>query len=68
MGDKLYTGKGELYMKTVEGALTAEDLTELGAPRQLLHAGTIRLKQPTTGEVLEISASLPEDLRLGLTA
>ncbi|MBI3554337.1 MAG: RluA family pseudouridine synthase [Elusimicrobia bacterium] len=61
VGDKLYTGDGEMYMKTVAGQLTPEDIVQLGAERQLLHAGKMRLKQPTTGEVVEIEAVVPGD-------
>ncbi|MBI5240612.1 MAG: RluA family pseudouridine synthase [Elusimicrobia bacterium] len=61
LGDKLYTGKGELYMKAVRKALTEEDLGRLGAPRQMLHARRLRLPHPGTGRELEIAAPLPAD-------
>lgn len=61
LGDKLYSGGGEHYMKAVRKELTAEDLEALGAERQMLHARCLRLDHPMTGEPLEIAAPLPED-------
>lgn len=62
-GDKLYIGEGAAYMKAVKRELTAEDLTALGADRQLLHAWKLRLKHPVTGEALELVSPLPADFR-----
>jgi len=61
LGDKLYTGKGELYMKAVLKTLDEADLAKLGAPRQMLHAHRLRLPHPETGQELSISAPCPED-------
>ncbi|MCX5796493.1 MAG: RluA family pseudouridine synthase [Elusimicrobia bacterium] len=63
LGDKLYTGKGELYMKAVRKSLTEADLAKLGAPRQMLHAQRLRLPHPETGRELSVTAPLPEDFR-----
>ncbi len=63
VGDKLYTGDGALYLKTVERKITAEDLQSLGAARQMLHAAVLELDHPATGERLAIKAPLPEDFR-----
>jgi 23S rRNA pseudouridine1911/1915/1917 synthase len=61
LGDKLYTGKGELYMKAVRKTLDEADLARLGAPRQMLHAHRLRLPHPATGRELCVAAPLPGD-------
>ena len=66
LGDKLYTGSGEMYMKTVRRELAAEDLERLGAPRQMLHAWKIKLAHPATQVPLEIVAPLPMDFERSL--
>lgn len=43
IGDRLYTGEGELFMKTVNKELTEEDLLSLGSERQMLHARALKL-------------------------
>jgi 23S rRNA pseudouridine1911/1915/1917 synthase len=63
LGDKLYTGRGELYMKAVRKTLTEDDLGRLGAPRQMLHAQRLRLPHPATGRELAVCAPLPGDFR-----
>ena len=63
LGDKLYTGRGELYMKAVKKTLTEDDLGRLGAPRQMLHAQRLRLPHPATGRELDVCAPLPGDFR-----
>ncbi|HAM34812.1 MAG TPA: RluA family pseudouridine synthase [Elusimicrobia bacterium] len=61
LGDKLYTGKGELYMKAVRKTLTAQDLEKLGAQRQMLHAHRLSLPHPGSGHELSVTAPPPED-------
>ncbi|PIZ70870.1 RNA pseudouridine synthase [Candidatus Peregrinibacteria bacterium CG_4_10_14_0_2_um_filter_43_11] len=41
---------------------TNENLKPLGLTRQFLHAAYLKITHPVTGKVLEITASLPEDL------
>lgn len=62
-GDKLYIGAGESYMKAVRKELKDEDLTALGASRQLLHAHRLTLPHPATKEPLEIVAPVPADFK-----
>ncbi|MBI4375164.1 MAG: RluA family pseudouridine synthase [Elusimicrobia bacterium] len=64
LGDKLYIGTGESYMKAVRRKLTPEDLEALGARRQMLHAWRLSLNHPHSGAPLEITAPEPEDFRL----
>ena len=63
LGDKLYTGAGEYYMKAVRRELSAADLRTLGAPRQMLHARELSLSHPITDAPLVLSAPLPADFR-----
>lgn len=62
LGDKLYTGEGEIYMKAVRGEIRPEDLAGLGSDRQLLHARTVTLAGRT------IVAPPPEDFSAALRA
>jgi len=61
LGDKLYVGGGERYMKAVAGELGPEDLAALGAGRQMLHSRRIALAHPRTARELEFVAPLPAD-------
>ncbi|MEK7743610.1 MAG: RluA family pseudouridine synthase, partial [Elusimicrobiota bacterium] len=63
LGDKLYTGRGEAYLKACRHELTGEDLLSLGAPRQMLHALRIRFAHPTDGRPMDIRAPIPSDMR-----
>ena len=62
LGDKLYTGAGEVYMKAVRGEVRPEDLAGLGGDRQLLHARTVAIE----GRI--ILAPPPEDFSTALRA
>jgi 23S rRNA pseudouridine1911/1915/1917 synthase len=68
LGDKLYTGGGEYYMKAVRKELTDGDLGALGAPRQMLHARRLALTHPATKRSLVIEAPLPADFRACMDA
>ncbi len=61
IGDRLYTGKGELYLKTVDKKITPEDLLALGAERQMLHAHQLTVRGPASGELVTITAPPPAD-------
>ena len=58
LGDQTYGGKKRLSPKQFGDAA---DLGN-GFPRQALHAATLGFEHPVTGEVMEFSAPLPEDL------
>ncbi len=66
VGDKLYTGGGEFYLKACRHAWAPEDASSLGAERQMLHARRLRLRHPATGSPLTITAPLPQDFRARL--
>jgi len=63
VGDKIYGGDEELFLKYYDDALTAEDHDRLLLPRQALHSTRLALDHPITGERLVIESPLPEDLR-----
>lgn len=64
VGDKLYIGAGEAYMKAVRRELAQDDLTALGADRQLLHAWRLEFDHPKSGRRLKLEAPVPEDFPL----
>lgn len=61
LGDKLYQGSGEAYMKAVRRELTQEIIDRLGAERQLLHAHKLTLAHPISGKRLELVAPVPRE-------
>ncbi len=63
LGDKLYTGRGEAYLKACRHELTDDDLLALGAPRQMLHALRVRFAHPADGRPMDIRAPIPSDMR-----
>lgn len=63
LGDKLYYGDGEYYLKAVDKTLAPADFAALGAERQLLHAWKLSLRHPITGKNLELTAPVPGDFR-----
>ncbi|MEQ1918165.1 MAG: RluA family pseudouridine synthase, partial [Elusimicrobiota bacterium] len=64
VGDKLYCGDGEVYMKAVRKEVSRADLDALGADRQLLHAWRLSFKHPGDGRALAFTAPVPDDFPL----
>lgn len=64
VGDKLYIGDGEVYMKAVRRELARADLDALGADRQLLHAWKVSFAHPRTGAPMTVTAPVPADFPL----
>lgn len=64
VGDKLYCGEGEVYMKAVRKEVSRADLDALGADRQLLHAWRLSFKHPGDGRPLSFEAPVPADFPL----
>ncbi len=64
VGDKLYCGDGEVYMKAVRKEVSRADLDALGADRQLLHAWKLSFKHPADGRALAFEAPVPDDFPL----
>ena len=59
VGDATYGGKNRV--KSVQNHLLRARLSKV--KRQMLHARRLALEHPATGEKLELSAPLPEDMR-----
>jgi len=64
VGDKLYCGEGEVYMKAVRKEVSRADLDALGADRQLLHSWRLSFKHPIDGRALTFEAPIPDDFPL----
>jgi 23S rRNA pseudouridine1911/1915/1917 synthase len=62
VGDKLYGPDDDLFGRSVDGALTSEDLDLLELPRHALHAAEIALPHPITRAPLTITSPLAPDL------
>ncbi|MDD5657919.1 MAG: RluA family pseudouridine synthase [Elusimicrobia bacterium] len=67
LGDKLYTGSGELYLKAVRKTLTEADLQRLGASRQMLHARRLVFPHPDGGREFSVACPPPADFRAALS-
>ncbi len=63
LGDKLYQEEGRPYLAMLRDALDPETIERLGHHRHALHAESLELEHPGTGENLCIRAELPEDLQ-----
>lgn len=61
VGDKLYCGDGEVYMKAVRREVSRADLAALGAGRQLLHSWRLAFLHPGDGRSLAFEAPVPDD-------
>lgn len=66
VGDKLYGPDEQLFLASLERALTAAELARLGHPRHALHAW--RLELELTGRHLTFEAPWPTELGLLLTS
>ncbi len=62
LGDVLYQGQGELYLKMTRRELRIEDRDPLGCRRLALHAERLSFAHPLTQKPLVITAPLPADL------
>lgn len=61
VGDKLYLGGDELFLRWLEDELTVEDLMTLKLPRQALHAWRLALELDSSGPV-DLEAPIPADM------
>ena len=62
VGDKLYGPDEDLFARGSDGEITEDDLRVLELPRQALHASEIHIDHPRTGERLELTAPLADDM------
>jgi 23S rRNA pseudouridine1911/1915/1917 synthase len=63
VGDKLYGGDEELFLRNARRELDARDHEELRIERQALHSHRIAWHSPATHERREVTSSLPGELR-----
>jgi 23S rRNA pseudouridine1911/1915/1917 synthase len=63
VGDKLYGPDDGAFARAADGELTVDDATRLELHRHALHASSIELPHPITGEPLASEARLPADMR-----
>jgi len=62
VGDKLYTGDGEAFLRWWDGDYDATDVARLGLHRHALHAWTLTLDHPLDGHTIRLHAPVPRDL------
>jgi RluA family pseudouridine synthase len=62
VGDKLYLGGDDMFLKSLDGPLPEEDFASLGHDRQALHASVLTLTHPTIDERLRLEAPLWPDM------
>ena len=58
VGDKLYLGGDEVFLRHIGGALTDADRELLGLEHQALHSWKLAFEHPFTGETMELEAPL----------
>jgi 23S rRNA pseudouridine1911/1915/1917 synthase len=62
VGDKLYGPDQRLLARAADGLLDEQDLARLELPRHALHAHCYRFEHAMTGQVLELTSPLANDL------
>lgn len=62
VGDKLYGGGDELFLRSLADELTREDLALLGLTRQALHAWKLEFELDCRGTDYRFEAPLPPDM------
>jgi len=63
LGDKLYLGGDEVFLRSLRHELTAEDHARLGLDHQALHSWKLAFEHPFTGEDLQLEAPLWPSIR-----
>lgn len=63
VGDKMYSGEPERFLRFCDGQLTEEDQRALRIPRQALHAYGLVLPHPESRERISLVAPLAADLQ-----
>ncbi len=62
VGDKLYLGGDEVFLRSLDGELPAAERRALGLERQALHAWRLSFVHPGSGKTMELEAPLWPDL------
>jgi len=63
VGDKLYAHGDEAFAEYCDSGMSAALLEKFELPRHALHATSIRLRHPHTGDEIQVDSPLPADLR-----
>ncbi|MEZ4360168.1 MAG: RluA family pseudouridine synthase [Kofleriaceae bacterium] len=63
VGDKLYAHGDEIFMAFCDRGITEELARRFVLPRHALHAQTVTLPHPGSGQTLTVESPLPADLR-----
>ena len=62
LGDKLYMLEGRAYLDMMNDRLEPRTLELLGHTRHALHAYSVQLRHPATGELMVLHAPVPDDM------
>ncbi len=62
LGDKLYLGGDDIFLRSLTEELTEDDADALVLPRQALHAWRLAIEHPVGADALELEAPLWPDL------
>ena len=62
VGDKLYGIDETFFLKFIDDTLTSDDKHKLRMERQALHAESLHITHPSTGERLTFHAPVPQDM------
>lgn len=62
VGDKLYGGDEQLFLRQIEGTLDEAQIEGLGLERHALHSHSLQFFHPMLGRDLRIEAPLPQDM------
>lgn len=64
VGDKLYGGRDDLFLKFIEGREFTDEMDEVFTlERHALHSRYLKFIHPVTNKEIEIESELPDDLR-----
>jgi len=63
VGDKIYGPDENIYIRFVQDGMTDADRLSLVLNRQALHAATLKIKHPVTGEFWNYKSELPDDMK-----
>lgn len=68
LGDKMYGPDPGLFLEYIESGPDPEILARAGAPRHFLHAASVSLSHPLTGDPLTVESPLPQDMKEKITS
>ena len=63
VGDKMYSGSDDIFLKHIEGKLEDEEISFLGMRRQALHASGLSFFHPILCDFLNLQSQLPVDMK-----